>query len=133
MLDASGIQIGYKTCAFLQQAGRSWLDPVEMAKVCVICFFHFTMYFQKLLSCLKVQKLTLGGPMIFVLLIIFPPFLLPTTGHGMVAVGSVGSGSCVIGFPIARLVSETLLATCGIPLGISLCLDTVLCGYVIWA
>lgn len=60
-------------------------------------------------------------------------FFLPTTGHGMVAVGSVGSGSCVIGFPIARLVSETLLATCGIPLGISLCLDTVLCGYVIWA
>ena len=66
-------------------------------------FFVFIMYsFKSRLSCLKVQIPPLGVPDMFVLLFTF--FLLlfnrPTTSHGMVAGGSVGSDSGVICFPI---------------------------------
>ena len=86
-----------------------------MARICVRCFFHViiyscqsrflalcaktdfrrtyhvctTIHFVCLLACL----LACLGRGLFV--------FLPTTGHGMVAVGSIGSGSRVIGFSIA--------------------------------
>ena len=58
--------------------------------------FSFIMCSFELLSCLNVQKLALGGPIIFVLLFIL--FFLPTMGHRMVADELVGLGSSVIGF-----------------------------------
>ena len=48
---------------------------------------------------------------------VIPVFLLffpPTTGYGMLANGSVGTGSSVISYPMASLRSETFLACLGI-------------------
>ena len=54
---------------------------------------------------------TLGVPIIFVpLLVVVVVGFTPTTGHKMVADGSVGFGSGDIGFLIAWVGSETFLA-----------------------
>lgn len=65
-------------------------------------FSHYHVFFLELLSGLKVQKLSLCVPTMFVLLfIVFCTFFLPWTGHRIVANGSVCSGFNVIDFHIA--------------------------------
>ena len=61
-------------------------------------FMFCHVFFKESLSCLKVQKLTLGIRILFVLLFML---FLPRMGHRMMANGLVGSGSGVISFPIA--------------------------------
>ena len=59
-------------------------------------------------------KLTVGEPVTFVLLSTLGFVFLPTTGHGIVADGSVGSDSSGISFPVTLLGSEPFLACCQI-------------------
>ena len=76
----------------------------ETIYLALLFFFlsHYHVFFQELLSCLKVQKPSLCVPTMFVLLfILFCTFFLSWTSHRIVANGSVCSGFNVIDFHIA--------------------------------
>ena len=73
-----------------------------MARVSVISRFHFIMHSAKSRLLLQHQSAKTDSWCTYhIFTRVFLVFFLRTTDHGLVAVGSVGSGSAVIDFPVA--------------------------------